>query len=170
VIDSRREALNVYKQFDRYHGVVGESLVWFKFDTVESTYHDVYDEGGREYQDGTLVPVLWVDQIEATETYGPEGERPTQRLRFAVSAQRLRECGVSTTEAHGLRSYDEILDAPWTDDRLHDVVYYDGRFYEVSNFQIRGRVFMEDVVIGVTGIETQPSDERIWDHFPAGVL
>ena len=52
---------------------------------------------------------------------------------------------------------------------MHDVFYYDGRFYEVSGFQIRGRVQGEDVIIGVTGIESFPGDDLNLD-FPPGEL
>lgn len=54
---------------------------------------------------------------------------------------------------------------PWWDDRLNDILYYDSRYYEISNFGIRGRA-RGDVVIAVAGIETQPEDELVFDSFP----
>jgi hypothetical protein len=164
MIDTRREASNVYKQLALYQNTVGEAVIWFKFDP-ESTYDSVYDEGGRNYLTGISVPILWVDQIEDPEFYSAEGRRPTQRIRFACSARTINETSIDATEAHGGRTWDDKGDKPWWNDRLNDVIYYDGRFYEISNFQIRGRA-RQDFIIGVSGIETQPEDERVWDLFP----
>jgi hypothetical protein len=133
---------------------------------VTSTYDRVYDEANRAYQTGIALPVLWIDQQEDPESYSAEGRRPTQRLRFAASARSINNVGIDATEAHGGRLWDERpFGKPWWNDRLNDLVYYDGRFYEVSDFQIRGRI-RQDVIIGVAGIETQPMDESIFDLFP----
>lgn len=165
-VDSRRELSHIRKEFVRFHKKVGEALSWFLFDTETSLYDNVYDEGFRQYMPAVRVPILWVDQQEAMEDYGPEGRRPTQRLRFAVSAQSLFECGISVTEAHGNRISDHSPTTVWRADRLNDLLYYDGRFYEVSGFQIRGRLQGEDVIIGISGIETFPSDELNLDSTP----
>jgi len=164
VIDTRRETNHIFKELSRYQNKVGEGVIWFKFD-LDSSYDSVYDEGGKNYLPGVAVPALWIDQIEDTETYGPEGRRPTQRIRLACSARSIDEAGLGATEAHGGRLWDVKPDKPWWDDRLNDIMYYDGRFYEISNFQIRG-CSRQDVVIGISGIETQPADEHIWDLFP----
>lgn len=165
MIDTRREVNHVFKEMSRFQNKIGEAVIWFKFD-VDSSYDSVYDEGGKNYLNGVAVPVLWVDQMEDSETYAAEGRRPTQRIRFACSARSIDETGIDSTEAHGGRLWDNKPNGkPWWDDRLNDIIYYDGRFYEISNFQIRGRA-RQDVVIGVSGIETQPEDERVWDMFP----
>lgn len=170
-MDARRETNNIFKQLERFQNTIGEGIIWFRFDTSTSVYDDVYDEGGRTYLPGLAVPVLWIDQIEDTETYSAEGRRPTQRFRSAVSAKAMAEAGIGGTEAHGGRLWDTKPDGkPWWDDRSNDVIYYDGRFYEISNFQIRGRVRSGgDVIIGISGIETQHIDERVWDLFPANI-
>lgn len=167
-IDARREAGHISREFTRYQMTIGESIMWFCFDAVHSRYDSVYDEGYRRYETSRKIPVLWIDQQEANEDYSPEGRRPTQRLRFAVSARTLHECGIDVTEAHGDRLWDQAPNPVWKDDRLNDLLYYDGRFYEVSNFQIRGRVQGEDVIIGVSGIETKPDDELTLDLVPTG--
>ena len=168
MIDPRREARFIWKEFEIYQLQMGESIVWFRFDTSVSAYNRVYDEGGRDYHIGVRVPALWVDQSEDVETYTPDGRRPTQRLNFAVSTRSLAECGIDVTEAHGARQRDHSLPMahPWLDDRLNDVLWYDDRFWSISNFQIRGRLMSEDVVIGVSGIELQTPDESLFDKFP----
>jgi hypothetical protein len=165
-MDTRREARQIWKHFDQYTTDIGESLVYFKFDAVLSVYDRVYDEGYRKYEKGIRIPILWVDQSEATEDYAPEGRRPTQRIRLAVSAIKLHEANISVTEAHGNRLTDGSPSTIWRYDRVHDIMYYDGRYYEVSAFQIRGRVKGEDVIIGITGIETYPSDDMFFDFSP----
>lgn len=170
MIDMRRETHHIWREMGRMQNTIGEAIVWFLFDTTTS--HDrVYDEGGRDYLPGVLVPVLWIDQIEDVERYAAEGRRPTMRLRTAASAHAIYETIGKNVEAHGGRVWDTrpVTNKPWFDDRLNDVLFYDGRFYEVSNYQIRGRAQESDVVIGISGIETDGVDERLWDLFPANI-
>ena len=169
-MDTRREVREMWRHMDGYQTTVGEAIVWFKFDPVNSLYDRVYDEGYRRYESGLRIPVLWIDQSEAAEDYAPEGRRPTQRIRLAVSAIKLYEAGISVTEAHGNRLTDTSPSEVWRLDRVNDLFYYDNRYYEVSAFQIRGRVKGEDVIIGVTGIETYPADDQNLDYKPNEVV
>lgn len=165
-IDSRRETQHIQREMLRYHNQIGENVVWFRFDVNGSTYDTVYDEGGRMYWPGINVPTLWIDQGEAPEQYLPEGRRPVMTLRFAVWARAIAEVGVGVQEAHGHRSWDAgLIKSKWFDDRLNDIVYYDGRYWEISNFQIRGRI-REDNIVGVTCTETYPEDEYVFDWPP----
>ena len=117
-----------------------------------------------------MVAILWVDQIEPPEQYQPEGRRGYHSLRFAVSAKTMYECGLSTLEATGHRLWDAgVVNSTWFDDRLNDLLYYDGRYWEVMNYQIRGRI-REDVIVGITCTETYIEDERIFDVSPATEL
>lgn len=168
-MEVRREARQIWKHFERYHKTIGEAVIYYRFDADSSQYDTVYDEGYRRYHLGVRVPVLWVDQTESTEDYTSEGRRPTQRLRFAVSAREMYEAGFSVTEVHGNRLQDTSPSDIWRRDRMHDIVYYDGRYYELSAYQIRGRVQGEDVIIGITCIETFPSDDMIFDYQPGTV-
>ena len=169
MIDTRREALHIEREFTRYQGKVGENVIWFPFDTANSQYSGTYDEGGRAYLPGINVPIMWVDQIEAPEQYLPEGKRPVQGLRFAVSAKALYEVGLSDREAHGHRTWDVgLINDSWFNDRSNDICYYNGRYYEISNYQIRGRI-REDVIVGITCTETYPEDEYNFDFPPGGL-
>ena len=168
-MDARREALQIQKQFGRYHDDIGEAIIYFRFDADTSRYDRVYDEGFRRYHTGIRIAILWVDQMEAVEDYAPEGRRPTQRIRLAIASRNVYESGISVTEVHGNRLQDSSPSETWRRDRLSDIFWYDDRFYEVSGFQIRGRVQGEDVIIGITGIETFPEDDMNLD-FPPGQL
>jgi hypothetical protein len=169
-MDTRLEVREIWKHFGRYHNDVGETLLYYKFDSEISAFDRVYDEGNRRYHTAVRIPILWVDQQEATEDYSPEGRRPTTRLRLSVSARDMYEAGVSVTEAHGNRLQDDSPSDIWREDRVHDILYYNGRYWEVSAFQIRGRVKGEDVIIGISAIETFPGDDMIFDYVPGSPL
>ena len=178
-IDARREQRHIWSEYKRFSAQIGEEIIWFKFDVDGSSYDDIYDEGGKGYLPAIRCMALWVDQIEDPEQYSGEGRRPTQRIRFAVSGEELQLRGISTYETHGAEigglkpaaPYPPQPGrdaAPWLDDRLNDVIFYDNRFYSVSNFQIRGRLKNRDVIIGVAALELKPEDESVFDFFPLG--
>jgi hypothetical protein len=169
-MDPRREVNQVFKHFTRYQKDIGEALLYHVFDATNSEYDSVYDEGFRRYGKGIRIPILWIDQMEAVEDYAPEGRRPTQRMRCAVSARNMYEAGISVTEVHGNQLTDTSPSDMWRQDRMHDIYWYDNRYWEVSGFQIRGRVKGEDVIIGITGIETFPNDDMIMDRSPGTVV
>jgi hypothetical protein len=81
----------------------------------------------------------------------------------------MHEAGISVTEAHGNRLQDISPSEIWREDRVHDVLYYNGRYFEISAFQIRGRVQGEDVIIGISAIETYPDDDMVFDYTPGTV-
>jgi len=165
-MDVRREARQIWKHFGRYQLTIGESIIYYRFNADDSRYDRVYDEGYRRYHKGIRIPILWVDQTEPVEDYTSEGRRPTLRLRFAISAREMHEAGFSVTEAVGNRLQDLPPNSIWRRDRMHDILYYDSRFFEISAYQIRGRVQGEDVIIGITAIETWPDDDAVFDYLP----
>lgn len=170
VFDARRESAHIQREFARFQSKVGEAVIWFQFDPVNSNYDPVYNEGGRVWKRGLSVGVMWIDQGEAPEQYLPEGRRTRVTLRFTVSAQAIIEARIGLQEAHGHRVFDQgLMGDGWFDDRLNDIVYYDGRFWEVNNFQIRGRL-QQDNILGVTCTETYPEDEYTWDFPPAAII
>ena len=169
-MDTRREVFEIHKHFTRYQHDIGEALIYYRFDADTSEYDDVYDEGFRKYHIGIRIPILWVDQSEAVEDYAPEGRRPTERMRCAVSSRDMHEAGISIVEAHGNRLTEGSPSEVWRRDRMHDIYYYNNRYWEVAGFQIRGRVKGEDVVIGIAGIETFLADDMLLDVVPGTVV
>ena len=175
VLDLRRESARMNRELDRFQEVFGESVVWFRFDT-ETKFDNVYDTANRQYHPGIEITFLYLDQLEDPEQYSDNGRRPTMRLRGAIAIDTAIEMGLPADEAHGNRTWDSRPETdppevgrplvPWIDDRNNDVLYYDGRFWAVSNFQIRGRMQGQDQIIGVTAIESDPTDEMAWDEFP----
>lgn len=168
-MEPRREVTQIWKHFGRYQRDVGEAIIYYVFDADTSQYDDVYDEGFRRYSKGIRIPILWVDQSEAVEDYAPEGRRPTERMRCAVSARNMYEAGISVTEAHGNTLTDVSPSEVWRHDRNHDLYFYNNRFWEVAGYQIRGRFKGQDVVIGISGIETFLADDMLLDYVPGGI-
>jgi hypothetical protein len=116
-MEPRREAVAVWRHFSRYHDTIGEAILYYKFDAEDTVYDRVYDEAFRKYLPGVRIPILWVDQMEAVEDYTPEGRRPTERMRCAVSARSMYEAGISVVEVHGNQ---------WTDTSSSDIWRSDG--------------------------------------------
>ena len=166
-MDARRERNNIFKHLDRFHTNIGGTVVWFKFDLLNSQYDPTYDEGGKSYHIGKIVPYLWIDKVEPVKTMGAEGQRATERLHAAFSVRTLDETGIGGHEAGGLRRRDpQSPDLPWVDSRLNDMLFYKDRWWEINGFNIRDQVKEMPVVVGVTAIETQLRDEHMWDLFP----
>lgn len=165
-MDTRREVAHIQREMERYQNTIGENVVWYMFDPDASTHDTVYDEGGKVWKPGVNVPVLWIDQAEAPEQYTPEGKRPVQTLRFSVMARAIIEVHIGLQEAHGHRLYDRgLIQGRFFDDRNNDIVYYDGRFWEVARFDIKGRA-REDSIVGVTCSEVYAEDEMRFDWVP----
>jgi hypothetical protein len=152
-MDDRRELAYIFRQYDRFTASMGEEVEWFELDVAATTTNSVYDEpGNRVYKPPVRVTMIQIDESEPIEEQGHEGRHSTGTLRAGVTAKALREAGVSVT--HG--------NAP---KHLNDVLYWNGRYFAVSSFQIRGRV-RGDVMIGITAVETMEAEEYVFDVTP----
>lgn len=161
-MEIRRELSLIRKHYRQHHQVAGESIVWFEFipfginPSVDSTYDDVYDEGGpgvsgRRYKPGVVVPVLLATESEDLKRAIPEGRQPVQLANFVASMEDFRESGVSN---------------PFEYQRhLNDLFMYDGRYYSVASYRVRGRL-RDDVMVVVEGIEVYVNQEMPFDPGP----
>lgn len=149
-MDDRRELAYVFRQYDRFAQGMGEEVTWFELDVQASTTDNVYDESGNKvYKDPVRVTVIQIDETEPGENSLREGRHSTGSIRFGVTAQALREAGISAT--HGA--------AP---QHLNDVIGWNARYFTVGRFDIRGRI-RGDVVIGVSAVETMEFEEFVFD-------
>lgn len=154
-----RELDEIRKHYRRFHRESGESVVWYEFVPLgtnassSSVYDDVYDEGvqgtgGRRYQEGIVVPVLLITESEDQKRAIPEGRQPTQLTNLVASVQDFRDAGI---------------EAPWEyQNHLNDMFQYDGRFFSVVSYRVRGRA-RDDVMIVVEGIEIYINQEMVND-------
>lgn len=155
-MDDRRELSHIFRQYDRFSSGMGEEVMWWEVDTAASSLDAVYDEpGNRVYKTPVRVTVIQIDQGEPIEVDTHEGRHSTGTIHFGVTAQSLAEAGISFTHGH----------AP---QHLNDVIYWDGRYFAVSDYEIRGRV-RGDVLIGITAVETMLTEEFVFDTTPPAV-
>lgn len=161
-MDLRRELANIRKHYRQYHDTAGESVVWFEFTklgtntSTQSVYDDVYDEGvpgagGRKYSNGVIIPVLMITEAEDQKRSIPEGRQPVQLANFVASIQDFRDAGVS--EPYEYKNH------------LNDMFLYDGRYFSVVSYRVRGRA-RDDVIVVVEGIEVYINQEMPFDPGP----
>lgn len=149
MVDLARERRMIQRRgYDWYTHNLGETVLWFEYDAVQSDYHPVYDEdsveASRVWRPGILVPVLWANKTEGDRRPTPEGRQVTPSLRLAVPVDQLRSVGLSSP-----------MDAAR---HLNDVVVYARTQWLVESYQLRGRL-RDSVVVGVNCVKIFPEDE-----------
>lgn len=139
--------------------------MWYEFSplisasasSVFSTYDYVYESGshwegaGRRYLPGIVLPTVYVEEREDQFNYRQEGRQPTQTMRVVVL-------------------YDDALKAGMTNpyeyqNHLNDLFLYDGRYYKVHDYHVRGRL-QEEVILGIQGYEIYPDQDMVNDYPP----
>lgn len=160
-MDVRRELDLINKHFRRHHSVAGETVVWYEFKplgsaSVNSIYDDVYDEGvygpgGRSYKDGVVIPILIGSENEDQKRAIPEARQPVQTMDIFVSIQDMRSAGIEF--AWEYRNH------------LNDIFVYDGRYYSVYDYRVRGRL-KDDIFILISGQEVFTDQEFVNDPGP----
>lgn len=162
-MDVRRELAHIRKNYRGYQRQVGETIMWFEYQSFSSsasagsTYDDVYDEGGygdtgRKYKPGVVVPVLMVTESEDTKRSIPEGRQPVEIVNVVASVEDFRDAGIS--DPFEYRHH------------LNDVFLYDGRYMSVMSYKVRGRA-RDDVLIVVEGLEIYINQEMPFDTGPS---
>jgi hypothetical protein len=164
-MDVRRELDLVNKHFRRHHDVAGDTVVWYEFiplgasASAYSVYDDVYDEGaraepGRSYRPGIVIPTLLASENEDQRRAIPEGRQPVQTMNLFVSLRDMREAGVENP--HEYRQH------------LNDMFLYDGRYYTVYDYRVRGRL-RDEVFILIQGQEVYIDQEMVNDPGPSSL-
>lgn len=162
-MEIRRELGLIRKHYRQYHSNYGESVIWFEFTplgtntSTSSVYDDVYDEGapgvgGKQYKTGVTLPVLMVTEAEDQKRAIPEGRQAVELTNFVASIEDFRDAGISNPyEYRG---------------HLNDMFLYDGRYFSVVSYRVRGRA-RDDVIVVVEGIEVYINQEMPFDPGPA---
>ena len=155
-MEVRRELDNINKHFNWLYHAQGRAILWYEFIPVAaggSSYDDIYDEGnvgvgGIKYKSGVLIPALRVTEVEDTKRAIPEGRLPFQNVMLFISAEAMNNSGVSS---------------PWEyESRLYDMFKWDGRFYTVVDYKVRGHL-MGNVYYMVTGQQVYTDQEMVND-------
>jgi len=160
-MDVRRELSNINKHLARHQNVAGLTVVWYEFiplgsASVNSVYDDVYDEGirgtgGKKYSDGVVLPVLLATEQEDERRAIADGRNPLQTMNLFIDMKSMVDVG---------------LQEPWEyRNHLNDMFVYDGRYYNVSSYKVRGAI-KDEVFVLVSGYETEVEEELVNDPGP----
>ena len=163
-MDVRTELSLINKHFKRHHKVAQLTVVWYEFiplgsASVNSVYDDVYDEGirgtgGKKYKEGVVLPALLATEVEDERRAIPEGRKPTQTINLFLPMKDMRDAGISN---------------PWEyKEHLNDMFVYDGRYYNIYSYRVRGAI-KDEVFVLVSGYETYVDEELINDPGPTAL-
>ena len=149
VQDLRRELDHIHRKGTEFvQSVLGETVVWWEYDALLSEYDAVYDESSatnkRVWRPGILVPVQYVNVNEGGRTNEHQGRLTTNDLRLAVSIRVLRDVGLSNPQ----------------DNRRHlnDMILYQKKLWSLDEYDIRGRLARDSIMVAVTATEIKPDD------------
>lgn len=166
MVDVRKELSLIQKHIRQHNRDAGESVVWFEFapllttaasSSVFSTYDYVYSTGshfegaGRRYTRGIVLPTIYVEEREDRMTYQEEGRQPTQNVYVAMLYEDVKKAWL--TDPYEYQHH------------LNDMFMYDGRYYKIDDYHVRGRL-KEEVVVGVQGYEVYIDQEFVNDYPP----
>jgi hypothetical protein len=163
MVDVRRELDLINKQFRRHFKTAGDTVVWYEFvplgasASASSIYDDVYDEGaygagGRSYKPGVVLPVLLGSENEDQRRAIPEGRQPVQTMNLFISMLDMKEAGIASPYEYR--------------QHLNDMYLYDGRYYSVFDYKVRGRL-RDEVFVLIQGQEIYIDQEMINDPGPS---
>lgn len=161
-MDLRAEANNIRKQYRSYQSYAGESVIWYEYQPLAnaasagSYYDDVYDEGvrgtgGKSFKTGITVPILMITESEDTKRAIPEGRQPVEIVNLVASVSDFRDAGISTVFEYR--------------EHLNDMFLYDGRYFSVMSYRVRGRL-RDDILVVVEGLEVYINQEMPFDPGP----
>lgn len=161
-MDIRRELDLINRHFRVHHRTAGESVVWYEFiplggnAAVDSVYDDVYDEGaplspGLSFKPGVIVPTLLITENEDQKRSIPEGRQVMQTMNAFISIKDMREAGLTNPHEYA--------------EHLNDMFLYDGRYYTVFDYKVRGRL-RDDVFVLIQALEVFVDQELPNDPGP----
>lgn len=134
---------------------LGEAVIWFEYDAVNSEYDNVYDEPSltetRVWRPGIIVPALWVNELEDTQRSDGDAKRIISSLRLAVPVKTFREVGLSSP-----------LD---TRRHLNDLIVYRRNYWTVAQYTPRGRM-RDSAIVGISAAQVN-TDDMPFDTLPS---
>lgn len=150
-----RELRLIHKHIHRQTREVGEALVWYEFIPLGagSSFDDLYDESprgsaGLKYNPGITIPTVYVEEIEDNNRAIDDARMPLQNVKVIMSMAHVIKAGLTHPEEY--------------QPHLNDMFFYDGRYYNVIDYKVRGRL-RDDVLLAVEGNETYIDQERMND-------
>lgn len=162
MVDVRTELSLINKHIRQHNREAGEHVVWFEFLEPDGTSattvrDDVYDMGspvageGRKYAPGIVIPTIYVDEMEDQFYADQDGRQPIQNIRVVMLFDDAYRAGMTTPHEY--------------QPHLNDMFYFDGRYFKIYTYQVRGRL-QNEVVIAVNGYEVYIDQEMSFDPGP----
>lgn len=148
----RREINSVNRGLRQYQRETGQTVVWYEYDTANSTEGSVYDEGpSRRWKVGKPVHCLFVMYYESeiSPDVTDEGLYEVDRLHLTVAADQFSRDGISNPRS--------------PDEHERDRVVYEGKTYEVRKYRLRGRTADTYMVVTVDLVEVKADDTELDD-------
>lgn len=164
-MDIRRELSLIRKHHRFQTRNYGESITYFEYlpsttpASAGSQYDDVYDEGvagtgGRKYATGVVIPVVRAEETEDQKRAIPEGRQPVQTVSITATIEDFRNAGISNPYEY--------------QNHLNDIFLYDGRYYGIGLYKVRGRA-MDDVLVLLEGYEIYINQDMPFDPGPSAM-
>lgn len=161
MVDIRRELSHINKHVRHRVNTAGEHVVWFEYldEKIENgtTYDDLFDVGsgvegeGRTYAVGVTIPTIYVEEMEDALVVKQEARQPTQNVRVVMLYDDVKKAGLYQPYEYS--------------HHINDIFFYDGRYYKISRYEVRGRLD-NDVLVTATGYEVYVEQEFSFDPGP----
>lgn len=159
--NSVRQLLRSYqKGLRQFQHEVGDNIVFYEFDRLNSTMDDTYDEGqlpdifdpaladtgtpGRVYRNPVIIPAVWVFLTAPTTVQTEEGEYTVNTVSFRMSTQTAGRVGLQTP-----------LDPA---KHFNDRFSYNGFLYRVDKWSPRGWLFGQYMMVDVSGTQVKTEE------------
>lgn len=162
----RREIRSVERGLRQFQREVGDTVVWYEFDSAKSSGGDTYDEGGIPdpldptliptgaglvFKAPTAIPVVWIRFVTPTAIQTEEGEYTVNRTTLRFARDVMRTSGLQNPldpAAH-----------------FNDRYSYNGFLYRVDGYNPRGWIHNTYLMVDVNGTQLKP-EELQSDSFP----
>jgi hypothetical protein len=150
--DPRTELAAVNRHLGWWQHTHGEIVLWYELSGKESRYDDVFNVRNKVYNEPIAVPVLWVISTEDVQETSPEGRRNVTTLQMAVAMWQFKRVGISD---------------PYDFERhLNDLCVYQGEYFSIGEYSLLGRLWRDDVILGINAIHVYPEEELVGSEVP----
>lgn len=153
-MDTRREKLNVNRQYGRRQRDFQTVVDWFLFVPDDSGYDELFDFSGpagqHQYGEAVSIPVFFVVEEDGAEILEDGGRDIRKGVSFSLSSETF------TARTHA--SIDPRA-------RLNDMFRYEGKYYDVDLFDHKGLIGEpeNDVAVAIHGFERIPGSSEPFD-------
>lgn len=133
-----------------YQIEVGDFVIYYRYDSINSRLHSVYDEpiaGGLAWRRPINLPVIHAIHLENERDITAEGEYTNDTIELTASFEQLRMSAMSKLDIN-------------TQNYLNDRFVYDGKVFKVIQISIKGQIQSRDLIVRIEGTQVK-ADELV---------